>query len=281
MIFKEKISENGTVSIPERLSDLLSDKKIYSIKSISDCSLQLFNTELLEEYFRIADKYSWRLSHEEYQLVWHNYGNRKELDLVEKSKIVLDKELFDYLNLKNEICFKANNGFWQLFNPSEISNRESNLLELPEKIVTLNEISNDLYKELLNNPDLLKTLNWRVFEKLLADILESFNYEIELMQGTKDGGVDIIAFRNHGVFGGEKYIVQAKRYKDNKVQVEPVRNLLFIHNDQKATKSCLATTSSFTKGAIDLANQYKWQMELKDFNDIKSWIETAYKIKSL
>lgn len=279
MIFKETISENGTVSIPEPLINLISDKSIYLIKSISDCSIQFFNTELLQEYFRIADKYSWRLNKNEYQLFWNNYKNKKEFSLGENNEIVIDKEILDYLSLKNEICFKTNNGFWQLFNPSEVSDRDSHILEFPKKIVTLNEISNDLYKELLINPELLKTLNWRVFEKLLADILESFNYEIELMQGTKDGGIDIIAFKNHGVFGGEKYLLQAKRYEKNKVQVDPVRNLLFIHNDQKATKSCLATTSFFTKGAVDLANQYKWQMELKDFNDMKRWIEKAYKNK--
>jgi len=44
-------------------------------------------------------------------------------------------------------------------------------------------------------------LNWRTFEKLLGDILESFGYEIELQQGTKDGGIDLFAIKKADIFG--------------------------------------------------------------------------------
>jgi len=149
-----------------------------------------------------------------------------------------------------------------------------------DKIIISDFIDIKLYEEILKNERLLKTMNWRTFEKLLADILESFGYKIDLMQGTKDGGIDIIAFGKDKIFGNEKYLIQAKRYK-SKVGVEPVRSLLYNLNERKATKCCLATTSLFTKGAWDLKELHKWQLDLKDFDSIKTWLNTAYKIKTI
>lgn len=136
-----------------------------------------------------------------------------------------------------------------------------------------------VYELLLRNPELLTTLDWRIFEELLADILKTFGYEIELTKKTKDGGIDVIAIQRGGDFGLHKYILQAKRY-NNAVQVSPVRELLYLHQEQKATKSCLATTSTFTKGAWDLGAQHRWTLELKDKSGLLEWIEKARDFKS-
>jgi hypothetical protein len=133
-----------------------------------------------------------------------------------------------------------------------------------------------LYKALMEHPELLRTLDWRTFEKLLADILDSMGFEIELQRGTKDGGVDIFAIRNQDLVGPQRFLIQAKRYK-NKVGVEPVRQLMFLHQHHRVTKVCLATTALFTKGAWNLADQYKWQLELRDFDGVHDWIRQAAK----
>jgi hypothetical protein len=131
-----------------------------------------------------------------------------------------------------------------------------------------------IYKILLENPILLKTLEWRVFEEMLADILRRFGYQVELTKPTKDGGIDIIAIKKEDNFGEHKYLLQAKRYNKS-VQVSPVRELLFLHDEYKATKSCLATTATFTKGAWQLADQHRWKLELKDHLGILDWIKTV------
>jgi len=143
----------------------------------------------------------------------------------------------------------------------------------------LSPIDLELYNTLLKHPDLLKQLNWRVFEKLIADILESFNYEVELMQGTKDNGIDVIAVKKIDTFGIHRYLIQAKRW-NNKVGIEPVERLLFKQNDLRATKSCLVTTSQFTKGAWALANKYKYSLDLKDFDRFQLWLKDASILKS-
>ena len=142
----------------------------------------------------------------------------------------------------------------------------------------LDVIDTALYKVLIQHPDFLRSVNWRTFEKLLADILESFGYEIELQRGTKDGGVDVFAIRKSDTFGPQRYLLQAKRWT-NKVGIEPVRQLAFLQSHYHVTKACLATTATFTRGAWGLAHQYRWQLELRDFEGIHEWIKQAAAIK--
>jgi len=162
-----------------------------------------------------------------------------------------------------------------------ISSTEAEIIQGPERsssILTLDVIDIRLYRALIGNPDLLHALHWRTFERLLADILETFGYEIELHQGTKDGGIDIVAVKHEDAFGHHKYILQAKRW-NKKVGVEPVRQILFLHDHMRATKSCLATTATFTRGAWDLSQQYSWQLDLRDHNGLYEWIYAAAKLK--
>lgn len=147
-----------------------------------------------------------------------------------------------------------------------------------KSLVRLDLIDLALYRALTAHPELLKTLDWRTFERLLADILETFGYVVELQRGTKDGGVDIFALRSDH-FGQHRYMIQAKRWT-NRVGVEPVRQLLFLQGHHHATKSCLATTSAFTEGAWDLAAQYRWQLELRDFDGIREWVTNAGRLKT-
>jgi Restriction endonuclease len=164
---------------------------------------------------------------------------------------------------------------------SLVSSAEAETIQGPERkssVLTLEVIDIGLYRTLVGNPDLLHTLDWRAFERLLADILETFGYEIELHQGTKDGGIDIVAIKREDVFGHHKYILQAKRWT-KKVGVEPVRQILFLHDHMRATKSCLATTAKFTKGAWDLSQQYSWQLELRDHSGLYEWIYATAKLK--
>jgi restriction system protein len=136
-----------------------------------------------------------------------------------------------------------------------------------------------VYELIRKNPQLLNTLDWRIFEEMLADILKTFGYSIELTKRTKDGGIDVIAIKADNDFGSHKYILQAKRYS-KAIQVSPIRELLFLHSEQRASKCCLATTSTFTTGAKELGEQYRWTLELKDKQGILEWIERADAIKS-
>lgn len=166
------------------------------------------------------------------------------------------------------------------FEPANIHASIRRAYELPTplsavpEVFRLDNIDPALYAAIIAHPELLKSLDWRTFEKLLADVLENFGYEIELQRGSKDGGIDLFAVKRAGILGPERYILQAKRWT-NPVGVDPVRQLLFLQSHHRATKACLATTARFTAGAWQLAEQYQWQLSLQDFSGLTKWITAA------
>ena len=235
---------------------------------------------ILANFYKQRSDYNADSADKLIELIYNSLNNPYLMDGTDKDEIEFFKE--NRLIEDDEDEFAFNNGIFTWFDYSNFDNNNRNELKdiissiiqdnIENTLYSLNEIDIRLYQAIISNPDLLRTLNWRTFEKLLADILEKFEYEIELLKGTKDGGVDIIAIKNDTPFGANRYLVQAKRWK-NKVGVEPVRSLIWAQNEYKATKSCLATTSTFTKGAWDLARQNRWQVELKDYEKILEWIK--------
>ena len=142
------------------------------------------------------------------------------------------------------------------------------------RIITLDLCDLSVIDAIGRNPTLLRTLNWRAFERLLARVLEELGYAIELQRGTKDGGIDIFALKTDTPFGPHRYIIQAKRWA-NTVGVEAVRELLFLRRHFNVTKACLATTSKFSRGAWQLAREYRWELELRDFESLQEWLTIA------
>jgi hypothetical protein len=139
-------------------------------------------------------------------------------------------------------------------------------------IVTFDLIDIRLLEVLLSDPKLSYLLDWRTFERALAAIVERLGYEVELQRGTKDGGIDIIALKRDAAFGGHRYLLQAKRWS-GRVGVDTVREILFLREHYRATKACLATTSTFTRGAWQLAEEYRWQLELRDYEKLMEWVD--------
>lgn len=190
-----------------------------------------------------------------------------------------DVDAFDLSEIKNAEVEFTNFSFgkkrllkiFRDWNSSSIIRPIRQLIKRTPLIKTVNYFDPTIYEVIKKDPNLLKSLDWRLFEEMLADMLRRFKYSVELTQPTKDGGIDIIAIKKDENFGEHKYLLQAKRYSDA-VQVSPVRELLFLHDEYNATKSCLATTATFTSGAWKLADKYKWKMELKDQQGILSWI---------
>lgn len=198
---------------------------------------------------------------------------------------VLNEPVLDDSDFRSagESTFRPYEGIWEEWHASIdlLGEPEQGLADRSTEKHTntsLEIIDHKLYSAILNDPELMRSVGWREFEKFLARILEEFGYSIDLQRGTKDGGVDIFALKKTGVFGAEKYLVQAKRWK-NSVGVAPVRELAFLHGELKMTRSCLATTASFTRGAWELADLHKWQLDLKDFEGLKNWVKDAKEIR--
>jgi len=160
--------------------------------------------------------------------------------------------------------------------PSEENEREAipppvEDSESPGSLVILPVITPELLAVISTHPELLRTVEPRTFERILAELLEIQGYTVELQRGTKDGGIDIFALMKEGPLGPHRYLVQAKRWT-NAVGVAPVRELLFLHDHHRVSKACLVTTSRFTRGAWKLADEYQWQLELRDYDRLREWV---------
>ena len=75
---------------------------------------------------------------------------------------------------------------------------------------------------------------------------------MKITRGSRDGGVDAVAFDPDPIRGG-KIVIQAKRYT-NTVGISAVRDLYAVVVHEGATKGILVTTSSFGSDSYEFAS---------------------------
>ena len=141
------------------------------------------------------------------------------------------------------------------------------------------KVGQDLIEHFKKHPEQLKNVDRRKFEEIVAELFDGFGYDVELTQQTRDGGKDIIAIKHH--FISEKFLIECKRPDpENKVGIRAVRELLGVKADQGATKAILVTTAYFSRDAQLLFDRNEWELEGKDFDDLKNWIDEYAKLKT-
>ncbi|MEO1365902.1 MAG: restriction endonuclease, partial [Acidobacteriota bacterium] len=149
----------------------------------------------------------------------------------------------------------------------------------PQLVQALNTLTTELIAHLKRHRRALYELDPRTFEKLVAEVLASFGWQVDLTPKSTDGGYDIFALspdRDVGV--KNSWIIECKRYApDNPVGVDIVRALygsnLLNRGDQAAGMKMLATTSHFTAGAKAFKAS-RYDLALKDYEGILDWLNT-------
>ena len=125
---------------------------------------------------------------------------------------------------------------------------------------------------LKKDPQEIYRLSPRKFEEVMSELLRDMGFETRLTPPSRDGRKDILAVMTTPL-GKMIVLVECKRYRaDHKVGIEPIRSFLFTVLHDKASCGLYATTSFYTAGAKQLASEYKWQLHLKDFYNLKDWI---------
>lgn len=99
--------------------------------------------------------------------------------------------------------------------------------------------------------DALSEIDWRDFERLLADYYRDQGYEVQhtgtgKVSSTFDGGVDLRLWKE-----GRLTIVQCKRENAYQVTHNVVHELLGIKVNQGAVEAIVVTTGEFTEAARD------------------------------
>jgi len=151
-------------------------------------------------------------------------------------------------------------------------NINSDILEIT-KLVNL-----QLIEKLYKDPDMIKTIDRRLFEEIISELWRGFGYSVELTARTRDGGKDIVAVSNDA--SKVKLLIECKRPDPgNKIGVRAVRELYGVKMIEGASKAILATTSYFTEDAKVLLENKRWELSGADYNEINNWIHTYLKNK--
>ncbi|SLK07482.1 restriction endonuclease [Novosphingobium mathurense] len=120
----------------------------------------------------------------------------------------------------------------------------------------------------------LDDLSWREFEHLISEMLAADGYQVELMRGSKDGGVDVVAIKDLGATGLFKAVWQAKKHRiDRKVGLSLVRELADTRLEHQASKAMIVTTSYLTRGALERVERDRFLLGKIDRSELDDWID--------
>jgi len=132
--------------------------------------------------------------------------------------------------------------------------------------------SDALIEKLKREPAGLFKISPRQFEEVIAELLTGMGMEVELTPETRDGGKDILAYMKTEL-GRILCLVEAKQYDEKRpVGVSLIRTLYGTVIDHQATTGMLVTTSRFAKPAKQFQERHKYQLTLKEYEDVVGWL---------
>lgn len=145
---------------------------------------------------------------------------------------------------------------------------------VPQQLVIAVENTNrKILEQLRKDPRGLWQLGPRKFEEIVAELLAENGYQVELTPLSGDGGFDMYAARKD-VLGSFLFLVECKRYiPPQKVGVNIVRSLYGVVHQKNANAGIVATTSFFTKGALEFEQERRYQIHLSDYLALQQWLK--------
>lgn len=137
----------------------------------------------------------------------------------------------------------------------------------------LASVSDELMEYFAKHPEKMKSMDRDDFQKLMATIYRNQGFDVYLHRQSGDGGIDMQVVQKSSL-GALLTFVQCKRPDEpNKVGVDVVRSLHGVVTSGKATRGLVATTSTFTQGAVAFRDKIRHQMTLTDFNQITAFLK--------
>jgi hypothetical protein len=140
-------------------------------------------------------------------------------------------------------------------------------------------VNDKLIKYFEKNSEEIYGVSSRKFEEIVAELFNGFGFEVELMKKSHDKGRDIIAIKKSDIVS-VKYLIECKRYTPNRcVGIGIIQRIHGVMHEVRATKGFVVTTSYFSKPAKSIFEDYKWELEGKDYEDLKKWLKLYVEIK--
>lgn len=122
------------------------------------------------------------------------------------------------------------------------------------------------------DPSKLHELDPFLFESVVAELLASFGWEVNVTRPTRDGGYDILAVATDPSGLQTSWLVECKRYQSGKkVSVETARQLLGVKTHLGVPNALLVTTSSLTADAQQLSSA-RQDLHFIDHAPLVAWL---------
>ena len=136
-----------------------------------------------------------------------------------------------------------------------------------EQTKSIKKIITDIYQD---NSNLLK-IEPRQFEEMIAELLYSQGFKVELTKQTRDNGYDIIALKVEDNFP-LRFLVECKRLTKDKVGIEIIRSFKEVVQSENANKGIIVTTSYFTRDARKKRDETPYLLDYRDKDDVLNWV---------
>lgn len=121
------------------------------------------------------------------------------------------------------------------------------------------------------------------FENIIFDVVKKMNYvDVEKTKQTRDGGVDVIAYKEDGL-SRYKTVFEAKKYR-KKLGVQIVRNMHGVMEGCRADRGVIITASDFSRDCKALAERVEYRkirlIDGEKFSDMLFTFEVGVKNES-
>lgn len=126
--------------------------------------------------------------------------------------------------------------------------------------------------DLQRNPNHIFELKSHQFERVVAELLASFGWRVNVTPPSRDGGYDILGITTDNSGLQSSWIVECKKYsKDRKIGVDITRPIKGVREHFGIPNALIVTTSTFTKDAREFAASDS-ALHLVDFSRLSEWI---------
>lgn len=156
---------------------------------------------------------------------------------------------------------------------------ENKIITTESPRITLLPANSKILAYLAENPEKLRELGSREFEKIMAEIYNRLGYDVELTKETRDGGKDII-IRKPDMLGDLVFYVECKQYSPKrKIGVDIVERFSGVIELDKVNGGVIATTSFFSPDAqkLILNKNLNYKIQMHDFDRVKKMLKIAAK----
>ena len=257
---KNRIPDFQTLMFP--IMELLRDNKTHSFQEVLEYLTHRF--QLTEEELKVLvpsgqqplfkNRATWSISYlKNAGLI--SYVKRAVYQITDMGHTVF-KDNVDYIStayLKKFAGFKLWQESYQQDDSQDRNTPDPVETKTPEEIIGFNfkKINDKLGIELLET---IKQRTPAQFEKFVLELLNSMGYGItdeksfEIVGQSGDNGIDGIIYQDK--LGIDRIYVQAKLWKENKIQPTHVRDFIGSLSLRGTNKGVFITTSDFTSDAI-------------------------------